>query len=58
MYFVLALLNTVDGTGDVDVNSLLRESQNFYLKRHENKLIIDRPNSPYNNIERTLEKSV
>lgn len=48
MYFILALLEVVDSTGDADINDLMQRYRHYYLERFEKGLIVDRDNCPYN----------
>jgi superfamily II DNA or RNA helicase len=51
MFFIKALLETVDQTGEADIKQLLRRYRKYYLDRIERGLDVDRSNSPYNNKE-------
>ena len=56
MYFILSLLDNVNETGDADFNDVLNSYINYYRKRHDDNMIIDRSNSPYNNLEHIMDK--
>lgn len=63
MYFILALLDNVDDTGDASTNAVLQAYQQYYLKRHEGGMKVDKDNSPYIQIdflkdERSLKQSM
>ena len=47
MFFILALLDHVDSTGDVDVDRLRQRYRGYYLERMDQGKAIDRPNCPY-----------
>lgn len=47
MFFILALLDRVDSTGDVDVDLLRQRYRDYYLERMDQSKVIDRPNCPY-----------
>lgn len=47
MFFILALLDHVDSTGDVDVELLRQTYRDYYLERMDQGKVVDRPNCPY-----------
>jgi hypothetical protein len=51
MYFIKALLETIDQTGEADIKGVLGRYCRYYLDRVERGLAVDRPNSPYKHKE-------
>jgi superfamily II DNA or RNA helicase len=51
MYFILSFLDNVDSTGDVVTDKLLETYKKYYIERFEKNLLVDKANSPYNDIE-------
>jgi superfamily II DNA or RNA helicase len=57
MYFISALLKTVDSTGEADIDLIAKEYQNLYIERFNSGLAVDRKNCPYMNIEYLNDES-
>ncbi len=58
MYFILSLLESVDSTGEADVEKILDNYIASYIDRFDRNLIIDRPNSPYNIKENVINREL
>ncbi|HPS57656.1 MAG TPA: DEAD/DEAH box helicase [Spirochaetota bacterium] len=58
MFFILALLDTVDSTGDAQVDKILDKYIAAYIERFDKQLVIDRNNCPYQNREYVLNKEL
>lgn len=58
MFFILALLDTVDSTGDAEVEEIVDKYIALYIERFDKQLVIDRDNCPYQNRDYVLNKDV
>lgn len=51
MYFIKSMIEVCNDVGVAKVDDILKRYQRFYLERHANNQVIDKPNSPYNRLE-------
>ena len=58
MFFILSLLDSVDSTGDAEVNQVLEKYISYYLERFDKNQIIDRANCPYLSREYVLNRDL
>jgi superfamily II DNA or RNA helicase len=58
MYFILSVLDVVDETGDAVTGDIVNRYCQYYYERFKEEKIIDRENSPYNDIEYVKDKKI
>lgn len=51
MIFINSLLSSIDEIGECDIEELLSDYTDYYMKQYDNNRFIEKNNSPYNKIE-------